>query len=154
MMAKNFTRRAVTRSITIAATPARTFQALTDPHDLNRWWGANEAIIALRKGGVWTLGWHAFGQDNFYVTSAFIDKFTGNHELRLRDVWYFRPDMKPLGPMKLSFRLQKQKRETTVTVRQTGYGSGKIWRSYHRAVEDGWEKSLWSLKKYLERKAR
>ncbi len=154
MIGKKLKRRVITRSIPVSATPARTFQALIDPKDLKRWWGVNEAVIAPRKDGIWSLGWHAYGQDNFYATTAFIQKITNGRELRLRDVMYFRPDMSPLGPMTLTFHLNKKGKETVITVRQTSFGSGKRWDSYCRAVEDGWEKSLWSLKKYLERKAK
>ena len=154
MMEKKLKRRVITRSIAVAATLARTFQALIDPKDLKRWWGVNEAVIAPRKDGIWSLGWHAYGQDNFYATTGFIEKITNGRELRLRDVMYFRPDMSPVGPTMLAFRLNKKRKKTVVTVQQTALGSGKRWEWYYHAVEDGWEKSLWSLKKYLERKAR
>lgn len=154
MMEKKPRKRVITRSIAVAATPARTFQALIDPQDLKRWWGVNEAVIAPRKNGIWSLGWRAFGQDNFYVTIAFIEKIRNHRELRLKDVLYFRPDMSPVGPTMLAFRLNKKGKETVVTVQQSALESGKRWEWYYHAVEDGWEKSLWSLKKYLERKAR
>ena len=154
MREKKSKRSVITRSIAVTATPARTFQALIDRHDLKRWWGANEAVIAPRKDGIWSLGWHAYGQDNFYATTGFIEKITNGRELRLRDVMYFRPDMSPFGPITLSFILKKRRKQTAITVRQSAFGSGKRWDTYYRALEDGWEKSLWSLKKYLERKAR
>jgi uncharacterized protein YndB with AHSA1/START domain len=147
-------RKAVTRSVTIAASPARTFQALIDPHDLKRWWGANEAVIAPRNGGVWSLGWHAYGQDNFYTTSASIQRIAHARELRMTNVMYFRPDMKPLGPMRLSFHLRKKGKSTVLTVRQTGYGKGKHWDWYYQSVQNGWEESLWNLKRYLERRVK
>jgi len=154
MMEKKLSRRVVTCSVAIAATPARTFEALIHPHDLKRWWGVKEAVIAPQKGGTWTLGWHAFGQDNFYVTSASVERIAANQELRLRNVMGFRPDMKPFGPMRLTFLLKKRGEETIVTVRQIGHGTGKRWDWYFRAIEEGWQESLWNLKKYLERKAR
>jgi uncharacterized protein YndB with AHSA1/START domain len=146
--------RSVERTIRVAATPARCFRALLDPAELKKWWGAREAVITPRKNGVWSLGWHAYGEENFYVTTAFIDKMTPNRELRLRDVLYFRPDLEPMGPMTLLFRLRSIGRDTEVTVRQANYGSGRGWDEYYRAVQDGWEKTLWNLKKYLERKGR
>ena len=146
--------RAVERTILIAVTPARSFRALIDPTDLKRWWGVREAVVIPRKNGVWSLGWNAYGEENFYVTTAFIEKIVTNRELRLRDVIYFRPDIKPMGPMTLSFRLKSVRRQTEVTVRQGNYGGGKVWDAYYRAVQDGWDKTLWSLKKYLERKAK
>lgn len=154
MSKKKLTRRAVTCSIAVAVEPARVFQALVDVHDLKRWWGANETVITARKGGTWSLGWRAYGQDNFYVTTACIQKIAHPRELRMTEVMYFRPDMKPLGPMRLSFHLEKKRRGTMITVRQAGYGKGKEWDWYYRAVQGGWEESLWNLKRYLERKGK
>jgi len=119
---------------------------------MKRWWGANEAIITARKGGTWSLGWHAYGQDNFYATTGFIQKIAHPRELQLTGLMYFRPDMKPLGPMRLSFHLEKKRQGTLLTVRQSGYGKGKHWDLYYGALHDGWEESLWNLKKHIERK--
>ncbi|MGA9364760.1 MAG: SRPBCC domain-containing protein [Bacteroidota bacterium] len=154
MSKSGLTRRAVTCSIAIAAAPSRVFRALVEPQDVKRWWGANEAIMTARKGGTWSLGWHAYGQDNFYATTAFIHKIAHPRELQLTGLMYFRPDMKPLGPMKLSFRLEKKGQGVLLTVRQSGYGKGKHWDWYYRALQNGWEESLWSLKRYIERKGK
>jgi uncharacterized protein YndB with AHSA1/START domain len=154
MSERGLTRSAVTCSIAIAATPSRVFRALVEPQDVKRWWGANEAIITARKGGTWSLGWHAYGLDNFYATTAFIHKIAHPRDLQLTGLMYFRLDMKPLGPMKLSFHLEKKGRGVLLTVRQSGYGKGKHWDWYHRALQDGWEESLWSLKRYIERKGK
>jgi uncharacterized protein YndB with AHSA1/START domain len=152
MNEKGLPRRTVRCSIAIAAPPSRIFQALVEPRDLKKWWGANEAIITARKGGTWSLGWHAFEQENFYATTASIHRIVPTRELQLTGLMYFRPDMKPLGPMKLSFRLKRKGEGTLLTVRQSGYGKGKHWDLYYGALRDGWEESLWSLKKYIERK--
>ena len=152
MKKRGLTRRRVTCSIAIAAAPSRIFRAFVEPRDIKGWWGANEAVIAARKGGTWSLGWHAYRQDNFYATTALIHKIAHPRELRMTELMYFRPDMKPLGPMKLSFHLQKKGQETLLTVRQSGYGKGRHWDWYSRALQEGWEESLWNLKKYIERK--
>jgi len=152
MRERGFTRKAMTCSIAITAAPLRVFRALVEPQDVKRWWGANEAVIAARKGGAWSLGWHAYGQDNFYATTGFIQKIAYPRGLQLTGLMYFRPDMKPLGPMKLSFHLKKTGQGTVLTVRQSGYGKGRHWDWYSRALHDGWEESLWSLKRYIERK--
>jgi uncharacterized protein YndB with AHSA1/START domain len=154
MSERGLTQREVTCSIAIAAAPSRIFRALVEPHDVKRWWGANEAVITARKGGTWSLGWHAFGLENFYVTTGFIQKITHPRELQLTGLMYFRPDMKPLGPMKLSFRIEKKGQGALLTVRQSGYGKGKHWDLYHRALQDGWEESLWSLKRFIERRGK
>lgn len=148
------TQRAVACSIAIVATPARVFKALVEPRDVKRWWGTNEAVITAQKGGTWSFGWRAYGQDNFYAITASIRKIAHPRELRMAEVMYFRADMKPLGPMNLSFRLEKKRRGTLLTVRQAGYGKGKRWDWYYRAVQDGWEESLWNLKRYIEKKVK
>jgi uncharacterized protein YndB with AHSA1/START domain len=154
MRERGFTRKAVTCSIAITAAPLRVFRALVEPRDLKRWWGTNEAVITARKGGTWSLGWHAYGQDNFYATTGFIQKIAYPRGLQLTGLMYFRPDMKPLGPMTLSFRIEKKGQGALLTVRQSGYGKGKHWDLYYIALHDGWEESLWSLKKYIESKER
>jgi len=142
----------VRQSVEIAASTGRTFRALIEPRDLKRWWGATEVVITPRKEGVWCLGWHAFDEENFYVSVGFIDKIIPGRTLGLKNVRYYRPDLKPLGPLRVVFDLESRGNRTVLTVRESGFGTGRTWNSYYRGVQKGWEEALWNLKRYLELK--
>jgi uncharacterized protein YndB with AHSA1/START domain len=148
--------------IFIAAPPARVFQAITDPTQLPRWWGARdlyrltECTADLRVGGKWSsVGVGADGT-SFRVEGEYLEvdpprllvhTWVGSYSGSLKTVvrWELEPqglhDLHPSGPRKAGTG-------TLVRVRQEGFAGASEAAASHL---EGWKRVLGWMHGYVER---
>lgn len=150
-MPKDTPTRRIARSILVKADAERALRAFLDPEQMKQWWGAAQARVEERKGGIWALAWRGEDEKGYgTVVSGVLKSFHPGKRILLEPLVYFNPERAVLGPMRLSISVRKQEGRTRVTVRQQGYGEGPDWDWYYEVTEQGWKESLRHLKEFLE----
>lgn len=153
---------AVVAEVFIAAPPARVFAAITDPHQVPRWWGqqdlyrTSEWHADLRPGGKWSsVGVGADGKP-FRVEGEYLEvdpprllvhtwiaSWTGPLKTVVR--WELQPqsvhDLHPSGPRKAGIG-------TLLKLRHAGFALTPEAAASHA---DGWKRVMGWLEGYLER---
>jgi len=139
----------IVREITIRATPARVFAAITDPDQVTSWWGTDDTYRVtkmeqdFRVGGKWrSTGQSADGKP-FAVEGEYrvIDpprvlEYTWRHD------WGDRPD----GETVVRYDLSERDGMTHLRVTHSGFADTKA-RDDH---DLGWTRVLGWLRAYVE----
>ena len=132
-------------SVGIHASPAEVYLALTEPHELSRWF-VSEASIDLRPGGsyrwVFGEGTGAAGADA-QVTSGTFSAIHPQESVRL--------NTRIEGEeTELEFRLDPWRDGCIVTVSHSGFPGEESWDDTFRSVDQGWQSEIQILKLYME----
>ncbi|MCA0453811.1 MAG: SRPBCC domain-containing protein [Chloroflexi bacterium] len=133
----------VERSIWIAATAERVWQAITDPQQLGKWWPPDEwSISALQIGGKVQFG----NEDAAYATIAVIDP---PREFALQ--WQTNEKF-PSTSMFTSMRLNTENGGTRLNVTEGGFETlpEDIREERAKQTGDGYTLVLQDLKAYVE----
>ena len=152
---------AVIAEIFIAAPPARVFQAISDPAQLQRWWGQNglyhvtKATADVRAGGKWRSDGVGADGKSFYVEGEYLEvdpprllvhtwigsfhaqKTVVRWELEAQSVH----GLAPSGPKKAGTG-------TLVRVRHEGFAGNVQSATEHG---EGWKRVLGWLEGFVER---
>jgi uncharacterized protein YndB with AHSA1/START domain len=132
-------------SVGIHASPAEVYHALTDPHELSRWF-VSEASIDLRPGGsyrwVFGEGTGAAGPDALVTSGTFV-AIGPQESLRLSHV----VEGIETG---LEFRFDPWRDGCIVTVSHSGFPGEESWDETFRSVDQGWQSEIQILKVYME----
>jgi len=137
---------AIVKEITIKASAERIFEALTDPDQRLKWWGAEglyrstHAESDLRPGGKWITRGTAGGGRAFSVKGEYrvIER-----PRALAFTWL--PDWEPNAIVTL-VRFDLDENNGVTTVRLTHSGLGESARAHHQ----GWPRMLGWLKAFVE----
>lgn len=135
-------------AVGIAAPRQRVLAAFLDARALASWFGADEARVEPRRGGVWSLAWMV-GSDGPRLSAAGkIDILDGH--LEVRDIVYRRGDEELPGKLRLEVRLTGEGDVTSLFVAEDGYGKGPAWDALLADVATAWGDALARLKVLLE----
>lgn len=141
--------RAQRHEIEIEAAAADVFRLLHAPSAIRRWWGTSRAIVTAQKGGLWVAAWGENEDDPDFVTLATITEFEAPRRLTLRYDRYFAKS----GPLpfeadfEVEFALLAQSaNRVTVQVTQSGFPLGPEADPYYAGCEQGWIRTLQSLR--------
>ena len=132
-------------SVGIHASPAEIYHALTDPHELSRWF-VSEASIDLRPGGsyrwVFGEGTGAAGPDALVTSGEFV-AIVPQEYLRLST---------PVEGTEtlLEFRLDPWRDGSILTVSHSGFPGEESWDDTLRSIDQGWQSEIQILKLYME----
>lgn len=152
----------VTGEIFVAAPPARVFQALTDPEQMPRWWGAQDAYrikewkADLRVGGKWSSVGVSVDGTKFRIDGEYLEidpprllvhtwiaSWTGPIKTVVR--WELQPQsvhgLHPNGP-------QRAGTGTLVKLRQEGFAGNPAAAAGH---SEGWMRVMGWLLAYVEK---
>ena len=137
---------AIVHEITIRASAERVFEALTNPDQRLKWWGAEgrfrstHAESDLRPGGKWLTGGIAGGGRPFTVKGEYR---VVEPPRALAFTWL--PDWEPNAVTSLvRFDLDEKNGVTTIRLTHSGLGESS------RAAHQGWPQMLGWLKAYVE----
>lgn len=128
----------IEKAFFINAAPKRVFQALTEKEDLERWFLA-KAEVDLRPAGALRFEWAPEA-----VEVGKILTLEPSHRLS-----YSWEALSP-GPTTVTFELGEENNGTQLHLFHTGIGEGESWKSYHAAVNSGWDVHLQNLTSWLE----
>jgi len=152
----------VTGEIFIAAPPARVFQAITDPNQMPRWWGAHDAYrikeykADVRVGGKWSSEGVAADGRTFRIDGEYLEidpprllvhtwlaDWTGPIKTIVR--WELEPQsihgLHPNGP-------QRAGTGTLLKIRQEGFVGSPAAAAGHA---EGWKRVMGWLVAYIEK---
>ena len=138
----------IVQEITIKASAKRIFEALTDPGERVRWWGAEGRFQAthmesdLRPGGKWTMRGVGMGGKPFSVSGVYREI----ERPRLL-VFTWIPDWQEDATESL-VRLDLEEKDGATTVRLTHSG---LRSESSRASHRGWPQILAWLQAHVER---
>jgi uncharacterized protein YndB with AHSA1/START domain len=132
----------VTLKFYVATPPTKVYAALTRPRQLVKWFLAEADITAKPRTPfqfTWRGGYTMKGKvrdvvPNRRVTLDWIDRFDGGKVFETR----------------AEFVLRRKGRGTILTIRHSGFKSGKKWVSLYGAIHAGWTYYLLNLKSVLE----
>lgn len=134
---KNMTR-TIEKQRIIHATPERTFQALIEKEELERWF-VQKAEGTIRPGEIIRFEW---APD--MVEKGHILEVEPSH--RFSYTWEaFSPD-----PVTITFELSAENGGTRLHFIQTGIGEGENWGNYYTGMSHGWDIHLEHLTTWLE----
>jgi uncharacterized protein YndB with AHSA1/START domain len=119
------------------ASRAKVFRALTDPHELARWF-LKDARVPPRAGAEYEFVWQ-FG----YRHRAKVIAFVPNRKLTLE--W----PAPRLGMTRVTFTLTTAKGGTRLTLRHSGYGVTPEWIRNYGGTNSGWAYFLMNLRSVL-----
>ena len=134
---KNMTK-TIEKPRVIHATPERTFQALTEKEELERWF-VQKAEGDMRPGGAMRFEW---APD--MVEKGQILEIEPSH--RFSFTWeVFSP-----SPVTITFELSAENGGTRLHFIQSGIGEGENWGNYYTGMSHGWDIHLDHLTAWLE----
>lgn len=151
-------------SLVITAPPARVLRAFFDPQDLAAWWETSRSVTTPGVLGVYAVQWETGDyQDELLgplggTLHGTVADYGPAHEFLLADVYWIPPSGEPIGPMALEVACKAHgpvpeapNQATLLRVSQRGYEESARWARYYDVIAGGWQHSLWTLKRYLER---
>ena len=122
----------------IRATPERTFQALTEKEELERWF-VRSIEGDMRPGGTLRFEWASD-----MVEKGQILEIEPSHHLSY--TWEaFSP-----SPVTITFEVVPEHDGTRLHFTQTGIGEGENWGNYYTGMSHGWDIHLDHLTSWLE----
>jgi len=139
----------IVRSISIEASAADAFDALTRVSDLLSWW-CEGALVGLRQGGNWAIGFTDLRGKTEATVLGKIAELERGRRLIVRNISYEPASGEPLEGLSIAFTFAPVPEGCLVTVEQTVPDSGPAYDRYRGEAPSGWEASLADLKKYLE----
>jgi len=151
----------ITGEIFIAAPPARVFQAITDPQQMPRWWGAHDMYTIkdskadVRVGGKWSSDGVGVDGTTFHIDGEYLEvdpprrlvhTWISSYRGPLKTVvyWDLQPqpvhNLHPRGPRKAGTG-------TLVKLRHEGFAEVPEAAAAHG---DGWKRVMGWLVAYVE----
>lgn len=138
---------AIVEEITIKASAERVFEALTDPEQRSRWWGAKGRFETkymesdLRPGGRWLMSGNGVGGKPFTISGVYR---TVERPRVLAFTWLPSWDAEATETL-VRFDLDERNGVTTVRLTHSGFAN-----EGSRARHQGWPQILAWLKGYAE----
>ena len=131
----------IRQKATIKASPAKVFQALTDPKVLTQWF-LRRSRVDLRPGGKMLFVWRNFPP--YWGTVKTVKK-----EKEFAVIWPHKAE----GGQKetvVRFTLSKRGKKTRLDLHHAGFGWGRKWVQHYGLTQQGWAYYLRNLKSVLE----
>jgi uncharacterized protein YndB with AHSA1/START domain len=137
----------IVKEIVIKAPAERVFEALTDPQQRVKWWGAEGKFQAtymesdLRPGGAWSMRGTSYGGKPFTVRG----EYCSIERPRLLEFTWLPDWEEDAPPTRIRFDLEENEGATTVRLTHSGFTSGRSRESYQ-----GWPWLLALLRTHVE----
>ncbi|MGH7469218.1 MAG: SRPBCC family protein [Longimicrobiales bacterium] len=128
----------VEREVEIAASPDAVWQALTDAHELTRWFPMDARVVP-GVGGSITMQWQ--GEPPLHSR---IEIWMPSHHLRMAGLG-------GLDDLVTDIFLEGRGGSTTLRLVTSGFGTDANWDNIIEGFQKGWDFELLGLKHYLER---
>jgi uncharacterized protein YndB with AHSA1/START domain len=131
--------RSAAGEVHVAAAPERVWQALTDAHELERWFPLHARVEPGEGGSLW-MSW---GEE--FSEAMPIEAWDPPRHLRTRWPWGNQAVV-------TDYWLEAEGRGTRVRVVTSGFSLDATWDDWVEGTTRGWAYELRALKHYLERK--
>ncbi len=141
--------RTVETTVRLNATPGRTINTFLHDNDLKAWWKVSRSLVEPRPGGVWSIAWDGYGeqQTNHSWTGVIHELDKGR--LVVAPLLQNEPGRPLFGPLQLEIVAAPADNGCELTVLHHGYQHGDDWDWLHDAVVRGWSAVLGELQEWL-----
>jgi uncharacterized protein YndB with AHSA1/START domain len=129
--------------IVIGAAPDRVWRALTDAHELERWFPLDARVEPGPDGSIW-MSW----RNEFAADMKILIWDPPRH---LQTGWSFHEADQPAQAT--DYRIEAKGGSTSLRVVTSGFPLDASWDGWVEGTNRGWAFELYSLKHYLERHA-
>ncbi len=126
---------------TIKASPAKVFQALTDPKVLTKWF-LRRSRVDLRPGGTMLFKWRNVPEHWGTITKVKKDR-------EFAFLWEYKGEGGKKDTL-VEFRIFRRGKKTRLDLHHTGFLWGKKWIKHYGLTQQGWAYYLRNLKSVLE----
>jgi len=133
---------AIEQNVTIEASKATVYEALTDPNGLIRWF-PTQAESDPRPGGKLRLEWEFADADQNGFQEGTYQEVIANKMITY-------PWRAGEVPTTVAFTLEEAEGETTVNLVHSGFGSAEDAEGLRAAHDGPWSFYMFNLKSYLE----
>ncbi len=133
-------------------TPEGMFGILVTPSAICKWWGATQAIVLPKKGGIWAAAW-GDEDDPDYVSSATLLEFDPPRRLTMKYGEYHAKSGQL--PFKFSddaitiFSIMEAEKGCTLRVEQTGFPADAAADDFYDACKTGWKNTFIGIRNYF-----
>jgi len=145
--------RKIKKEIRINENGSKAFNALITPSLIKEWWGASQVIIVPDENGVFALSWGENIDKPEYVSAAKISEFKPHVKLTLSDYTYLADNeyLPFKAKFKVKFNIECQEKYCILRLEHSGFPNSSEANQFYADSEQGWEDSLASLKKLVEK---
>ncbi|MGM0589021.1 MAG: SRPBCC family protein [Bacteroidota bacterium] len=144
--------RTLTHQDTFEANAVELFNLLHTPSAIKEWWGAAQAIVIPKVGGLWIATWGASEDQPDYITAAKISAFNPPHTLELKDYQYHSNIDEPL-PIEMdintTFQVKPVANGATLKVIQDGLPDQAEADEFYNACVQGWQDTFGGIHDFL-----
>lgn len=134
-------------------TAERLFDLLITSSSIRHWWGASQAIVDAREGGVWTAAW-GDEDDPDYISTATLVEFDPPRKLVMKyGVYYAKTGSLPFEFSKDAltiFTVEPDGDRCVLSVEQTGFPHKPVADQFFEACKTGWKNTFLSIREYLK----
>lgn len=142
--------RTVKTTVVIDAEPARVIQAFLDDGDLKQWWRVSRSLVEPRAGGVWSVAWDNYGEQQTDHSWVGVIREIDTSRLLVDPLVQNEPDRPLFGPLALEVVAEPEGNGTKLTVLHHGYQYGEQWDWLHDAVVRGWKAVLADMRAWFD----
>ena len=138
--------------------------ACLDAEAIKAWWGARNAVVEARPGGLFAVEWETGmgGQDELLgplggTLAGVLDRSQAGHFVHFGSLHWLSPRGEVFGPMRLEVNVRSKgdprAAPTLLEITSSAYGEGERWERYREQSRRGWEKTIQDLKAWCENQA-
>lgn len=150
--------------VLIGASGMQVLFAFLDAEAIKSWWGARNAVIEPRPGGLLAVEWETGlgGQDEKLghlggILAGVLDRSQAGHFVHFGSLYWLTPRGETYGPTRLEIEVRSQgdprQGPTILQVTGSGYRADSNWDRVFEIQKNGWEKTLQDLKAWCESQA-
>ena len=149
-------------STTIQASAMQVLFAFLDPSAIKTWWGAKNAVVQPRPGGLFVVEWATGENDDVLgpqggVLAGFLDNSQAGHFVRFGGLHWLTPRGDVFGPTRIEVNVfskgDPRRKPTLLRLGVDGFQSGPQWERYRQRSQRAWEATLPRLKSWCESQA-
>ena len=148
-------------STAVDATAVQVLFAFLDAAALRAWWGARNAVVEPRPGGLLVVEWETGrgGEDPLLgpqggVLAGLLDRSMAGHFVYFGNLYWLTPRGETFGPTRLEVDVfskgDPMHKPTLLRLRCSGFQEGERWARYLELTRQSWEKTFGDLKRYCE----
>jgi hypothetical protein len=138
--------------------------AFLDAGAIRSWWGARNAVVEARPGGLIAVEWEpGFGGEDDLLgplggtLAGVLDRSQAGHFVHFGSLHWLSARGEVFGPTRLAVNVRSKgdprAAPALLEITSSAYGSGERWDRYRDHSRRGWEKTIQDLKAWCEKHA-